>query len=427
MTEGVFHRDCLDQGITVVGEEVPGVRSVSIGVWVRSGSRNETWEQCGLSHFIEHMVFKGTARRNALEIAKSLECVGGHLDAFASREFTCLYARVLDEHLPLAVDALSDIVCHSLFDQNDIEKEKRVVLDEIRTLEDTPDDQIHDLFSQAVWKNHPLGRSVLGYSETVSDFNRKDLLSFFTNNYFLSNIVISVAGKFDYDALLDLLARSFMLPRNGSSTDGGPPPDYNRQAEVYERELSQEYVCLGTRGVSYNHDLRYPLIVLNVIMGGGMSSRLFQRVREEEGLAYSVYSYADFFKDSGLFCAFMGVGPSSTEKALGIVLEEFDKARQSGPSVDEIHSAQAQLKGSLLLGLESMSNRMTRLAKSEIYCGRYISLDELVSMIEGVDGETIARAAGLVLGRENLSVVALGPCPRKEVVQLVGTSASSDF
>jgi predicted Zn-dependent peptidase len=419
MKEGVFHRDCIDHGITVVGEEIPEAGSVSIGVWVRSGSRNERQEQSGLSHFIEHMVFKGTARRNALEIAKSLECVGGHLDAFTSREYTCFYARVLDEHLPLAVDALSDIVCHSLFDQGDIEKEKHVVLDEIRTLQDTPDDEIHDLFSQAIWKDHALGRSVLGYEETVSGFNREGLLSFFTDNYFLSNVVVSAAGKFDYDALSDLLRRSFTLPQIGTLVDGGLPLDYRRQVEVYERELSQEYVCLGTRGISYGHDLRYPLLALNVIMGGGMSSRLFQRVREEEGLAYSVFSYADFLKDSGLFCAFMGVSPSSTVKALGTVLEEFKKARQLGLSIDEIQGAKAQLKGSLLLGLESMSNRMTRLAKSEIYCGRYVSVDELVSMIEEVNVDTIARAAELVLSLENLSFVALGPCPRKEVLRLV--------
>jgi len=419
MTEGTFHRDCLDNGLAVVAEEVPGVRSVSIGVWVRSGARHESWEQCGLSHFIEHMVFKGTAKRNALEIAKSLERVGGHVDAFSSKEFTCFYARVLDEHLSVAIDVLSDIVSHSLFDENDIEKEKRVVLEEIRTLEDTPDDQIHDLFSQAIWKNHPLGRSILGYRETVSGFNRKDLLNFFSSNYFLSNVVISVAGRFDYEALLGTLSKSFTLAKSGRPEDGGPPPQYSRQVEVYERELSQEYLCLGARGVPYNHDLRFSLLVLNAIMGGGMSSRLFQRVREEEGLAYSVFSYADSLKDTGIFCAFMGVSPGSTEKALGIALEEFEKALKSSPSSDEIKSAQAQLKGSLLLGLESMSSRMNRLAKSEIYCGRYISLDELVSMIEQVNAETVAKAAELVLSRNNLCLVALGPCPEKSIAPLL--------
>jgi len=419
MTEGVFHRDTLDQGLTIVAEEVPEVRSASIGVWVRSGSRNETQEQAGLSHFIEHMAFKGTSRRNALEIAKSLERVGGHLDAFASREFTCFYARVLDEHLPLAIDVLSDIVCNSLFDPGEIEKEKRIILDEIGTLEDTPDDQIHDLFSQIIWKGHPLGRSVLGSSGTVSSFDRRGLLGFFNDNYFRSNIVISVAGKFDYGLLSDLINKSFTVPRNGTARDGGVPPDYRREAEVHERELTQEYVCLGARGVSYNHDLRSPLLVLNVIMGGGMSSRLFQRVREEEGLAYSVYSYADFLKDSGLFCAFMGVTPDSTQKALATVLEEFEKALRTVPSADEIASAQSQLKGSLLLGLESMSNRMARLAKSEIYCGRYVSMDELISMIEQVDAGAIARAGELVLRRENLSLVALGPGSKKEILSLM--------
>ncbi|UCF79322.1 MAG: insulinase family protein [Candidatus Eiseniibacteriota bacterium] len=419
MTEGVFHRDLIDGGLTVVGEEVPGVRSVSIGIWIRSGSRHEKADQSGLSHFIEHMAFKGTAKRNALEIARSLECVGGHLDAFATREFTCFYARVLDEHLPLAVEVLSDIVCHSLFDGDEIEKEKRVVLDEIRQFEDTPDDQIHDLFSAAIWKGHPLGRSVLGARETVSSFKRADVVSFFDTNYVSPNIIVSVAGRFDHGELLRLLEDSFSRPHGARSEEAVPVPGYNRQIQVHDRDLSQEYVCLGTRGFSYGHELRFPLLVLNVSLGGGMSSRLFQKVREREGLAYAVYSYADFMKDSGLFCAFMGVAPDSTPKALRVVLDEFAAVRELGLSRDEMKSAKAQLKGSLILGLESMSNRMTRLAKSEIYWGRYVSLDEVVSMIEGVDSEAVSRAAQAVLRPEKLSVVALGPCPEKDLTGLL--------
>ncbi|KPJ61401.1 MAG: hypothetical protein AMJ46_01560 [Latescibacteria bacterium DG_63] len=419
MTEGVFHRDLIDGGLTVVGEEVPGVRSAAIGVWVRSGSRDEQGEQSGLSHFIEHMVFKGTRSRNAFEIARSLESVGGHLDAFATKEFTCYYARVLDEYVPLAVDVLSDIVCHSLFDDNEIKKEKRVVLDEIRQFEDTPDDQVHDLFSAAIWKDHPLGRSVLGTKETVSSFKRADILDFFADNYGLPNIIISVAGKFDYSDLLRLLSASFSLPHTAASADDDRIPVYEKQTRIHERELAQEYLCVGARGVPHNHQLRFPLLVLNASVGGGMSSRLFQKVREKEGLAYAVYSYADFVRDSGLFCAFMGVAPDSAKRALSVVLDEFAAIRESGLSLEEIRSAKAQLKGSLFLGLESMSNRMTRLAKSEIYWGRYVSPDEVVSMIEGVDAETVSQAARLVLDPESLSVVALGPCPERDITDLI--------
>ncbi len=424
MTEGEFHREVMDGGLTVVGEEVPGVRSVSIGVWVRSGSRDEKPKQSGLSHFMEHMVFKGTPDRNAYEIASSLESVGGSLDAFATRELTCYYARVLDEHLPLAVSVLSDIVCHSLFDAGEIEKEKRVVLDEIRQFEDTPDDQIHDLFSSAIWKGHPLGRSVLGSKETVTSFERNDLLDFFADNYGTQNVVISVAGRFDYSELVRLLKVNFSLP--GEAAPGGDDalPDYEKQTNVHERELSQEYLCVGTRGIPHNHELRFPLLVLNASVGGGMSSRLFQKVREREGLAYAVYSYADFVRDSGLFCAFMGVAPDSTERALTVVLDEFAEIMQSGLSEEEIRNAQAQLKGGLFLGLESMSNRMTRLAKSEIYWGRYVSLDEVVSLIEGVNTETVSQAAGLVLDRENLSLVAMGPCPKSQLMGVLQTSSS---
>jgi predicted Zn-dependent peptidase len=415
MADNLFHRDRLDSGITVLAEEVPGVRSAALGVWIRSGSRNEKPEQCGLSHFIEHMAFKGTETRSAFEIARSLESVGGHLDAFSSKEYTCYYARVLDEHLSLAVEVLSDILCHSVFDTKEIEKEKKVVVDEIRTLEDTPDDEIHDLFASAVWRGHSLGRSILGSRETVRAFTRDDVAGFFHENYVAPNVIVSVAGKFDYPALLDLVTRSFTLPSNAAPPDDSVIPDYVRAMEIMEKKLSQEYLCVGTRGVSYDHELRYPLLVLNVAMGGGASSRLFQKVREEEGLAYSVFTYVDFLRDSGLFCASAGVDPGSTRRALDVVLEEFEKARDSGLSAAEVRSAKEQLKGSLLLGLESMSNRMTRLARSEIYYGRFISVDELVSMIEEVNTENTRRAAELALDRERLSLVALGPSSRTEI------------
>jgi len=415
MTDTGLHRDRLENGITVLAEEVSGVRSAALGIWVRSGSRNETPEQCGLSHFIEHMAFKGTETRSAFEIARSLEAVGGHLDAFSSKEYTCYYARVLDEHLPLAVEVLSDLLCHSVFAPKEIEKEKKVVVDEIRAMEDTPDDEIHDLFASAIWKGHSLGRSILGSRETVSGFTRDDVTGFFRRNYVAPNVIVSVAGRFDHPALLDLAGRSFTLP-----PDPGPPqdsvvPDYARATEVTERKLSQEYFCVGTRGVSYNHELRYPLLVLNVALGGGASSRLFQRVREEEGLAYSVFTYVDFLRDSGIFCASAGVDPGSTRRALDVVLEEFDRALESGLSEAEVRSAKEQLKGSLLLGLESMSNRMTRLARSEIYYGRYVPVDEVVAMTEAVDARSVREAAELVLDRERLSLVALGPTSKKEI------------
>ncbi len=415
MTDPVFHRDRLDSGITVLAEEVPGVRSAALGVWVRSGSRNEKPDQCGLSHFMEHMAFKGTETRSAFEIARSLEAVGGHLDAFSSKEYTCYYARVLDEHLSLAVDVLSDILCHSVFAPQDVEKEKKVVVDEIRAMEDTPDDEVHDLFASAVWRGHSLGRSILGSRETVRGFTRDDVTGFFRENYGAPNVIVSVAGKFDYPALLDLVGRSFTLPPNPAPSQDSVIPDYVRVTEITEKKLSQEYFCLGTRGVSYDHELRYPLLVMNVAMGGGASSRLFQRVREEEGLAYSVFTYVDFLRDSGLFCASAGVDPGSAGRALDVMLEELEKAVQSGLSDAEVRSSKEQLKGSLLLGLESMSNRMTRLARSEIYYGRYVSVDELVAMIEGVDAENTRKAAELVLDRERLSLVALGPASKKDI------------
>jgi predicted Zn-dependent peptidase len=416
-----FHRAALAGGLTVVSEYVPWVRSASLGIWVRSGSRDESDANLGVSHFLEHMLFKGTARRNTLEIAQSLESLGGHLDAFTGREQTCYYGRFLDEHLPQAVDVLADLVTAPLFDPEEIEKEKGVVIDEISSYEDEPDELVHDLFADLIWNGHVLGRSILGTRETVQGFERASLVDYFRLRYTPANLVVALAGAFDREQFLDLVARHMTPGAEGPADaagvrpDAGPGPDALPPFEAgvvnRPRDFAQLYLCLGARAFPYDDEDRFALQVLSMILGGGMSSRLFQQVREKAGLAYSVYSYADFYRDTGLFCISLDVTPDRGRRALRLVLDEIARLRRDGLVDGELAAAKAQLKGSLLLGLESLSSRMSRIARNEIYFGRNMPVRDLVRQVERVTEEEVLAVAGRVLADGRLSLVALGPLP----------------
>ena len=397
--------------MTVVSESVPWVRSASLGMWVRTGSRDEGDDVLGISHFLEHMLFKGTRRRSALEIAQSLESVGGHLDAFTGREQTCYYGRFLDEHWPQAVDVLADLVSSPLLEADQIEKEKGVVIDEISSYEDEPDELVHDLFADLIWNGHALGRSILGTRETVRRFDRGALTGYFDRRYTSRNLVVALAGSFDRDAFLDLVQRQLVVPAGGEAIDGPPLPPFVPGVLNRPREFSQLYLCLGARSIPYDDDDRFALQVLSMILGGGMSSRLFQVVREQEGLAYSVYSYADFYRDTGLFCISLDVAPERGRRALKVVLSEVADLQRNGLRAGELESAKAQLKGSLLLGLESLSSRMSRIARNEIYFGRHIPVRELVRQVERVREEQVVEIARRSLAEGAISLVALGPLP----------------
>jgi len=397
--------------VTVVSESVPWVRSASLGMWVRTGSRDEGDDVLGISHFLEHMLFKGTRRRSALEIAQSLESVGGHLDAFTGREQTCYYGRFLDEHWPQAVDVLADLVSSPLLEADQIEKEKGVVIDEISSYEDEPDELVHDLFADLIWNGHALGRSILGTRETVRRFDRGALTGYFDRRYTSRNLVVALAGSFDRDAFLDLVQRQLVVPAGGEAIDGPPLPPFVPGVLNRPREFSQLYLCLGARSIPYDDDDRFALQVLSMILGGGMSSRLFQVVREQEGLAYSVYSYADFYRDTGLFCISLDVAPERGRRALKVVLSEVADLQRNGLRAGELESAKAQLKGSLLLGLESLSSRMSRIARNEIYFGRHIPVRELVRQVERVREEQVVEIARRSLAEGAISLVALGPLP----------------
>jgi predicted Zn-dependent peptidase len=410
MQEIAFRKEVLPSGIVVVAEPVDHVRSFAVGVWVNRGARDEEKLDAGISHFIEHMLFRGTARRAASQIASSLESLGGHLDAFTEREITCYYARAMDEHLEPALDVLSDIVCNSVFDPGQLEREKRVVAEEIKNLEDTPDEVIHDTVASAVWSGHPMGDSILGKIETVSEFTRERLLSAFQERYTRSNVVISAAGRFDFNRLVELIASSFVLPDRDPQPRGDNVPPYSRNDHVEQRPLSQQYLCLCRRSIGYENERRYDLRLLNTILGEGMSSRLFQRVREQAGLAYSVYSYTELYGRTGLFCVFMGVGADKAASCLDVVRSELAALARDGVSQDELDSAKAQLKGGLSLSLESMSARMSRIARSEIYYHRELPLDEIIHRIDRCTVESVTEIAGRIgLGDDDLSLVALGP------------------
>ena len=411
-----FRKEVLPSGIVVVGEVVDHVRSFGVGVWLKSGARDEDDKSAGISHFIEHMLFRGTERRNATEIAKSMESIGGHLDAFTDRECTCYFARAMDEHLEAAVDVLSDILCHSLFEPEQIDREKRVVAEEIKNLEDTPDELIHDIVASVVWKDHPLGASILGRPDTISGFGEEQVRKAFYNRYVPSNLVVSAAGHFDFGKLVELVNSSFDLPDGPSLCRGDDIPTYTRQVAVQERPLSQQYLCLCGRGLGYEDPSRYDLRLLNTVLGEGMSSRLFQRVRDQAGLAYSVYSYVESYCRTGLSCIFMGVSPDKGASCLEMVHDELGKLALEGISQEEIDSAKAQLKGGLMLSLESMSARMNRVARGEIYYGRELQLDEIIRKIDGCTRDSVVEIARRIgLGKDDLSLVSLGPASVKDL------------
>jgi predicted Zn-dependent peptidase len=406
-----FRRIVLPGGITIVGEELDSVRSLAIGVWVRVGSRHESPQESGMSHFLEHMVFKGTHRRDAYQIALSLESVGGHLDAFTGRELTCFFARVLEEHADLAVDVLADLTLGPRLDPDDVAKEKKVIVDEIQTYEDTPDDRIHDLFADVVWSGHPLGNRILGSRDSVESFTAEGVGDYHALHYTAPNLVVSVAGRFEWDRFVNAVQSKFAGARPGAAAGQPRVVAVGRDVVHHEKDLAQQYVCLGSPGLPQEHPDRYALVLLSTLLGGGMSSRLFQRVREQEGLAYSIYTYADSYEDAGIFCAAMSVQPAHGRRAVALTLDEFERLSADGVPAEELASAKAQLKGSILLGLESTSNRMNRIARSEIYSGRFLPVDELVAQIDAITSEDVRRLSGALLARERLSLVALGTDP----------------
>lgn len=398
----------LHNGIRVISEKLPHALSVSVGIWVANGSRHERRESNGVAHFIEHLLFKGTESRSALDIAREIDSVGGVLNAFTGREYVCYYAKVLDRYLPRAVDLLADIFLNSNFDTDEIEKERKVILQEINLLEDTPDDYISNLFFQNFWKDHPLGRPIIGNATNVESFSRDYLLSYKNEAYHSADVIITVAGNMEHDDLLRLLYDRFEGVESRSVEYAGKSPVQLSGCEVVEKDLEQVHLCLGVPGVSQTDERRYEAYLLNAILGGSMSSRLFQEVREKKGLAYSIYSYMTSYADAGSLAVYAGTSPEQLDELIDITLGEMRRIKTDTVSPAELQAAKDQIKGNILLSLESSDNRMSKLAKNEIYFGGYQSLDAIMEGFDRVTSESLNQVCNELFREESTTLVMMG-------------------
>ncbi|MCL4811462.1 MAG: insulinase family protein [Vicinamibacteraceae bacterium] len=402
-------RDVLDSGLRLVTEAMPHVRSVSIGVWLTRGSRHEDDTRGGIAHFVEHMLFKGTERRSAEDIAQQVDSVGGQLDAFTSKEYAGYYIRVLDEHLPLALDILSDLVTSPRFDPGDIEKEKGVILEEIKMVEDTPDDLVVELFVEHFWPGHPLGRPILGTPATIEAFTRDGLREYFASAYTANNFVVTAAGHLEHDELRHRVAAAFAGAPAMGVVPADRPPVVSPPVVVRTKDLEQSHVCLGTRAYPQDHADRHAAFVLNSLLGGSMSSRLFQNIRERHGLAYSVASGLASYRDTGMFNVYAGCANDRVGRVIDLVVDELRQVKAAPVPAPELRRAKDHLKGNILLGLESSSNRMVNLARQEIYFGHPISTDESLAELEAVTGDDVQRVAAELFNDGALGVTVLGP------------------
>ena len=389
---------------------MPHVRSVTMGVWVWSGTRFEPSGSPGIAHFLEHAVFKGTEKRNAYQIAQSIESLGGYLNAFTGRELNCYVARVMDSHLPVAVDVIGDLLQSSRFDPREIEKEKTVVIEEIHGLEDNPEDLVNELYANLVWQPHPLSRPILGNTASVSSFTRSDLVAYLEDRYRNGRIHIIAAGCVDHDGLVDLIRDQYDFP--GDSREAGPddqPDSKGARKRVLSKDVSQVHLCLGGIGLPYSHPSKYALFLLNAVLGGGMTSRLFQKVREEAGLAYSIYSDLEFCRDTGQICISAGVDPKDAQRTIDLIRQECRMLCEQPVPEDELRDTRSQLIGGLYLSLEETGSVMNRLARAEIYENAYSSVDETVRKLEEVTASDITEMANILFTPENTYLTAVGP------------------
>jgi predicted Zn-dependent peptidase len=402
-------REVLGNGLRLLTESMPHVRSISVGVWLTRGSRHEPEERGGIAHFVEHMLFKGTATRSAEDIAQEIDSIGGQLDAFTAKEYASYYIKVLDEHLPRALDVLSDIVLHPAFAADDIEREKKVILEEIKMVEDTPDDLVHELFTQSFWDGHPLGRPILGTPETVEVLTQEALRSYFGRVYTANNFVISAVGNLEHAHVRDLVEQAFadLVPTGDVATDR--VPRVTPRFAVRSKDLEQSHICLGTTSYSQCHQDRYVSYVLNTLLGGSMSSRLFQNVREKRGLAYAVFSGLSAYRDAGALTVYAGCANEAVSQVIDLTVEELRGIKCTPAPETELRRAKDHLKGSLMLSLENTASRMSHLARQEIYFDRQFGLDETLEGVERVKSEDLQRVAADLFSNGGLAGTVLGP------------------
>jgi predicted Zn-dependent peptidase len=413
-----IRRQKLPNGLTIITERMSHIRSASIGIWLQTGSRDEDPEWNGISHFIEHMVFKGTQHRTAEEIARQVDSIGGNMDAFTAKECICFNVKVLDEHVPTALDILSDLVLNPVFDAADIARERGVILEEIKMDEDNPDYLVHEIFTQNFWKDHPLGKPILGTKETVKRFERQPVLDAYARRFVPSNIIVSAAGNLDHDRFVELVTGHFqhMKPlKNGFHSSA--PKIIPRIILRNKKALEQVQLCIGVPAHPIAHEKRHAGYVLNTLLGGGMSSRLFQNIRERQGLAYSIYSDLNPYRDTGCLAVYAGTSLAAAAKVVQSVISEFRTLKTEPVPEEELRRSKAQLKGSLMLSLESSTARMSNLARQEMYFDRYYDLDELIERIEAVTADDLTRLANEFFKTESVAVTALGNLPGLKITR----------
>jgi predicted Zn-dependent peptidase len=411
-----YQKTRLDNGIRVVTEAVTAVDSVSLGIWIQTGSRDEGPAECGISHFIEHLLFKGTERRSAFDISREIESVGGTINAFTGKEYTCFHAKVLKRDAALAIDIVADMCAHSVFDPVEIERERMVVMQEIKMVEDTPDDYIHDLFHRTFWGDHPLGYPITGLKENILSLQRDEIISFLQRRYTPDRMIVAAAGNLDHREVVDLVGAHLGGLRPG-------PPLAQRQGtqcgtsrmEITFRELEQVHFCLGTIGIAHDHRLRYAGHSLNTLLGGNMSSRLFQEVREKRGLTYSIYSFLNTYSDTGLFGVYAGTTKAETEEVISLILKELRAIQKGRVKAEDLAAAKEYLRGGTILGLEGSDGRMSRLGRDEICFHRHVPLEEVLQGLEEVSHDAIAEVAHEMLDSHPLCITLLGAIEQGEL------------
>ena len=399
----------LNNGIRVITEVMPHVRSVSVGFWIGTGSRRETAEENGISHFIEHMLFKGTATRSAEDIARSVDSIGGNLDAFTSKELVCYNTKVLDEHLPRSFDVLADLILRPAFRDEDIEKEKGVILEELKMDSDNPDYLVNEIFSSNFWRDNPLGKPILGTRETVKNFTGDMLRSYYRSVYAPENLTITAAGNLQHNRLVELVRQEFdALPRTAPVPVQPAPNTHARVNLRTKKELEQVHLIMGVPSYPVNHEKRFAAYILNTLLGGGMSSRLFQNIRERQGLAYSVYSDLGSYSDTGCLSVYAGTSLEAARNVVNSVLKEFRSLKDDIVPEEELRRAKDHLKGSLMLSLESTSSRMSNLARQEMYFRRFFTMDELVDRIEAVTADEVREISRSLFDSKQIALTVLG-------------------
>lgn len=409
MNERNIRRTVLPSGLVVLTERMEHVRSVAMGVWMRAGSRHEMPEVNGISHFVEHMVFKGTKSRSAQRIAREVDAIGGNLDAFTGKETVCFNVKVLDEHVPTALDVLSDLVLNPVFAAEEITRERGVILEEIKMDEDNPDTLVHEIFTQNFWKDHPLGKPILGTRETVKSFEQNTLLRFFEQRFLAGNMVFSAAGNLEHDGFVELVAKHFGSLASGTVSRDDVAPNVTPRIHLRNKKsLEQVQLCLGVPAPPVADASRYTTLLLNTLLGGGMSSRLFQTVREERGLVYSIYSDLNPYRDTGTLCVYAGTSADRALQVIDLVMEEFRRLKTEPLQPGELRRAKDQLKGNLLLSLESSMSRMSNLARQQMYFERFFGLEEILDRVEGVTEEQVMHMATRLFQPERVAVTLLG-------------------